>query len=473
MGGGARLSAIARVGGAKNAVLALLAGALACREPVSSAACPLRGRPLHDRRPALCRRGRAHRPRAARARSTPTPASSTRTPRSRTRCGNCARAFFAGGADAARLGSVRMPLPGDAPSAPARWTATSPVRGPRRGRRGHPGRRRDRQGRRAGATRRRRRGGGVRGDAPTRLRGAGAFARAVPSVGATLRGRRRGGAGGRGDGVANAAARPEVVDRAHARRRGRKIAGAGTSEIRVEGVAWLRGCRLRAPSRTDRGGDAPGRRGVHALDRHRTLAPVVPERRRGAARRAPRGGVRRAAADRDKALEEDPGGARRVRDASSEAAAAARRARRAHADAAPGRRALSSFDVSTAPHPGPPTDMQPQLCVLAAVAAGTSTAARRCSSRFSHVRELAKMGVRRDARDPRGDHRSRRGGSRSGPRTCAGAICARRGARPRRPGERRRDARVRDLKHLDRGYERLDEKLAALGAVVRRREWSE
>ena len=35
MGGDARLSGLVRVGGAKNAVLALLAGTLACAEPVT------------------------------------------------------------------------------------------------------------------------------------------------------------------------------------------------------------------------------------------------------------------------------------------------------------------------------------------------------------------------------------------------------------------------------------------------------
>ena len=39
--GGARLEGVARVGGAKNAVLALLAGALACREPVTIRGVPL------------------------------------------------------------------------------------------------------------------------------------------------------------------------------------------------------------------------------------------------------------------------------------------------------------------------------------------------------------------------------------------------------------------------------------------------
>lgn len=41
MEGGARLEGVARVSGAKNAVLALLAGTLACREPVTLHSVPL------------------------------------------------------------------------------------------------------------------------------------------------------------------------------------------------------------------------------------------------------------------------------------------------------------------------------------------------------------------------------------------------------------------------------------------------
>jgi UDP-N-acetylglucosamine 1-carboxyvinyltransferase len=131
---------------------------------------------------------------------------------------------------------------------------------------------------------------------------------------------------------------------------------------------------------------------------------------------------------------------------------------------------LAAFDVATAPHPGPPTDMQPQFCVLAAVAAGTSTIRETVfEKRFSHVRELAKMGC--DA-TREGEVITVRG---------AGGVPLR--AADVRGSDLRASAalvlaglasdgatRVEGLKHLDRGYERLDEKLRALGADVDRRE---
>ena len=117
--------------------------------------------------------------------------------------------------------------------------------------------------------------------------------------------------------------------------------------------------------------------------------------------------------------------------------------------------------------------MQPQFCVLAAVAAGTSTIRETVfENRFSHVRELAKMGC--DA-TREGEVITVRGagGSRSGPRTCAGSDLRASAALVLAGLASDGATRVEGLKHLDRGYERLDEKLAALGAVVRRREWSE
>ena len=68
-----------------------------------------------------------------------------------------------------------------------------------------------------------------------------------------------------------------------------------------------------------------------------------------------------------------------------------------------------------------------------------------------------------------------REGSRSGPRTCAGAISgrARRSSSPIAASDGA--TRMEGLKHLDRGYERLDEKLARSPLLDRRREreWSE
>ena len=55
---------------------------------------------------------------------------------------------------------------------------------------------------------------------------------------------------------------------------------------------------------------------------------------------------------------------------------------------------MTSVDFTTAPHPGMPTDMQPQLCVMLALASGCATVRETVfENRFSHVPELARMGA--------------------------------------------------------------------------------
>ena len=55
---------------------------------------------------------------------------------------------------------------------------------------------------------------------------------------------------------------------------------------------------------------------------------------------------------------------------------------------------ISGFNVETAPYPGFPTDLQPQMTVLACKANGTSTITENIfENRFSHVEELKKMGA--------------------------------------------------------------------------------
>ena len=149
---------------------------------------------------------------------------------------------------------------------------------------------------------------------------------------------------------------------------------------------------------------------------------------------------------------------------------------------------LRSVDFTTEPHPGVPTDMQPQLCVMLAMAKGESRVRETVfENRFSHVHELAKMGcdVRLEAAPSSGmngkngkkeesHHREAviRG---SGGAPLIGADV--RGSDLRASaalvlaGLAARDGdvtRVEGLRHLDRGYEGLDDKLIGLGAMIRR-----
>ena len=473
--GGARLSGLARVGGAKNAVLALLAGALACREPVLLRGVPYL-RDVLSMIDVLRSVGAVVHLDARGPGTVLVDASELTSDAPDPDAVRKLRAsFFAAGPILGRLGSVRMPLPGgcaigarpvdlhlaafEALGADVEVTPDGVViaRATSRGEGGGD----------------KKRGGGERGDAyRPRLRGAGAFRARYPSVGATLNTVI---AAALADGetiVANAAAEPEVVDLcAMLVAAGAKIAGAGTSEIRVEGVASLRGCRHDAiPDRIEAGTLLVAAACTRSTV---TLAPVVPEHVAATLDVLRAAGCEIAVAEH----REDPG-SRRGADLEKifgGGGSVVRAATRAALTLTPprGGAPLAAFDVATAPHPGPPTDMQPQFCVLAAVAAGTSTIRETVfENRFSHVRELAKMGC--DA-TREGEVITVRG---------AGGVPLR--AADVRGSDLRASAalvlaglasdgatRVEGLKHLDRGYERLDEKLAALGAVVRRREWSE
>ena len=320
--GGARLSGLARVGGAKNAVLALLAGALACREPVLLRGVPYL-RDVLSMIDVLRSVGAVVHLDARGPGTVLVDASELTSDAPDPDAVRKLRAsFFAAGPILGRLGSVRMPLPGgcaigarpvdlhlaafEALGADVEVTPDGVViaRATSRGEGGGD----------------KKRGGGERGDANRpRLRGAGAFRARYPSVGATLNAVV---AAALADGetiVANAAAEPEVVDLcAMLVAAGAKIAGAGTSEIRVEGVASLRGCRHDAiPDRIEAGTLLVAAACTRSTV---TLAPVVPEHVAATLDVLRAAGCEIAVAEH----REDPGGAAPISRTSSAAAAAAR-----------------------------------------------------------------------------------------------------------------------------------------------------
>jgi UDP-N-acetylglucosamine 1-carboxyvinyltransferase len=131
---------------------------------------------------------------------------------------------------------------------------------------------------------------------------------------------------------------------------------------------------------------------------------------------------------------------------------------------APGRpRPLS---VTTAPYPGFPTDMQAQFMALLSVANGTSTITDTVyQDRFTHVAELQRLGA--DIRVEGNVATIHGAPSLSGApvmatdlRASAALILAGLVAR--------QETRVSRIYHLDRGYERIEEKLQGLGAAIRR-----
>ena len=125
-----------------------------------------------------------------------------------------------------------------------------------------------------------------------------------------------------------------------------------------------------------------------------------------------------------------------------------------------------AVDLVTLPYPGLPTDLQPTLLALNAVAEGTAMVTENVfESRWMYVDELRRLGA--DVRTD-GHHAVVRGRAQlSGApvkahdiRAGAGLVLA--GLVADGVTE------VSDAQHIDRGYERFVEKLVALGADVRR-----
>ena len=128
---------------------------------------------------------------------------------------------------------------------------------------------------------------------------------------------------------------------------------------------------------------------------------------------------------------------------------------------------LKGINVRTCPHPGFPTDMQAQFVALMAVAEGTSVITETVfESRFMHVEELRRMGADIRVEGNRvmvtgKDHLAGAPVMASDLRASAGLILAGLAAEG--------TTEVSRVYHLDRGYERLDEKLKGIGATVERK----
>ncbi|OJX79476.1 UDP-N-acetylglucosamine 1-carboxyvinyltransferase [Magnetospirillum sp. 64-120] len=123
-------------------------------------------------------------------------------------------------------------------------------------------------------------------------------------------------------------------------------------------------------------------------------------------------------------------------------------------------------DIMTEPYPGFPTDMQAQLMALAATANGASMITETIfENRYMHVPELMRMGARINVHGSSAIVRGVKNLS-GAPvmatdlRASSSLILAGLAAQ----GE----TVINRVYHLDRGYERVEEKLAACGAVIER-----
>ena len=125
-----------------------------------------------------------------------------------------------------------------------------------------------------------------------------------------------------------------------------------------------------------------------------------------------------------------------------------------------------AVNISTAPYPAFPTDMQAQFMALNSLAEGTSSITETIfENRFMHVQELQRMGAQirlngSTAMITGGEHLTGAPVMATDLRASAGLILAALAA----DGE----THVERVYHVDRGYERIEEKLTQIGADIRR-----
>ena len=125
-----------------------------------------------------------------------------------------------------------------------------------------------------------------------------------------------------------------------------------------------------------------------------------------------------------------------------------------------------SVDVRTAPYPAFPTDMQAQFCAMNAVAQGVGTITETIfENRFQHVLEMQRMGADIQLEGHTAictgvEQLTAAPVMATDLRASAGLVLAGLAAK----GE----TLVDRVYHVDRGYERIEEKLGTLGASIRR-----
>jgi len=232
----------------------------------------------------------------------------------------------------------------------------------------------------------------------------------------------------------NAAREPEVTDVANfLRQMGARISGAGTSTIRIEGVESLAGTKFEVlPDRIECG------------------TYLVAAAMTG-------GGIRlnRAAPEKLEAVIVKLQEAGAVIEHGSDWITLDMQGKRPQA-----------VDIRTSPYPGFPTDMQAQFCAMNAMSAGVGTVTETIfENRFQHVLELQRMGadiqIDRNMAVCRGVEKLTAAPVMATDlRASAGLILAGLAAE----GE----TLVDRIYHVDRGYERIEEKLQQLGAQIKR-----
>ncbi len=234
--------------------------------------------------------------------------------------------------------------------------------------------------------------------------------------------------------LANAAREPEVVDLANCLvAMGAKIAGIGSGTLTIQGVTSLHGASHEVvPDRIETG--------TYALAAAMTggdveLKGADPAQNEALFEKLREAGVRVTATE---------GGVR----------------------VTPGRGRVRGVDVMTEPYPGFPTDLQAQMMALMVIGSGVAMITETIfENRFMHVSELSRMGAEITVHGASAMVR--------GVKALAGAEVMATDLRASvslvlaglvAEGE----TIISRVYHLDRGYERLVEKLAACGADIER-----
>src|SRR5437016_5014558 len=233
--------------------------------------------------------------------------------------------------------------------------------------------------------------------------------------------------------IENCAREPEVSDLAALlNKMGARIEGAGTSTIRIQGVEKLHGARHRViPDRIETGTFVV----AAALTGGDLIVANCDPRHVGAVlQKVQECGVKiRANGDSVRVMGDNP---------------------------------LTAADMSTEEFPGFPTDMQAQYMALATQSEGTSIVTENIfENRFMHAQELVRMGANIKVEGSRAIVRGKTALSaaavqcsdlRASASLVLGALVA--------DGESILDR----VYHIDRGYERIEEKLRGVGAQMKR-----
>ncbi len=236
--------------------------------------------------------------------------------------------------------------------------------------------------------------------------------------------------------IINAAREPEVQDTANFLiKAGAKIEGAGRSEIRIDGVKELKGVeydiipdRIEAGTFMIAGAITKGDVTLKNIRFENLTTTVNKLREIGVGITGNNGSCRVFGSERFKPAE-----------------------------------------ITTLPYPGVPTDMQAQLTALLSVADGVSTVSETIfPDRFMHTFELARMGARIKTENGCAiinGVESLTGATvmASDLRASASLIIAGLGAKGVTEVDR--------LYHIDRGYEKIEEKLSKLGAGIERKKY--